>query len=196
MNRLARSMTVWLCLLTLLGIGLRVPSASAEVRVSSLFNNDMVFQRNMPLKIWGTATPGEKVEVQLGDHKGSADTDEFGNWMVTLSSLKEGKKPAPDDLGEEHAHVYQYRHGGSVGLFRAVQHGTGALGISGPRGRIEGQLSGYPGDSPTAPDFRRSASRCGREPGPYVHRRRRAVARQWPFTSPARSTRNWVFRWG
>jgi sialate O-acetylesterase len=65
--------------------------ASADVRVSNLFNNDMVFQRNMPLKIWGSATPGEKVNVQLGVDKGSATADELGNWMVTLPPLKEGK---------------------------------------------------------------------------------------------------------
>lgn len=58
--------------------------ALAEVLPSALFRDHAVLQRDRPLPIWGTARPGEEIQVALGDAKGSATTDSHGRWVVTL----------------------------------------------------------------------------------------------------------------
>ena len=45
----------------------------------------------MPVPVWGTATPGEKVAVTLeGQTKLTATTDATGKWIVRLTKLKPG----------------------------------------------------------------------------------------------------------
>ena len=51
----------------------------------------MVLQRDMPVKVWGTAEPGERIEVMLDGNNASVIADQEGNWMATLPARKEGK---------------------------------------------------------------------------------------------------------
>lgn len=62
----------------------------AEVQLAAVFGDNMVLQRDQPVKIWGWASPGEKIEVLLNGHHGKARADKEGNWMVTLPSMKAG----------------------------------------------------------------------------------------------------------
>ncbi|MEM6799744.1 MAG: sialate O-acetylesterase, partial [Planctomycetota bacterium] len=57
---------------------------SAEVRLPALFGDHMVLQRDMPLPVWGWASPGESVKVTLGDASATATTSDDGAWRVTL----------------------------------------------------------------------------------------------------------------
>ncbi|WP_242691560.1 sialate O-acetylesterase [Desertivirga arenae] len=50
----------------------------------------MILQRDMPLKIWGWATPGEKVSVSFNKKAVSTTTGANGKWQVTLPSMKAG----------------------------------------------------------------------------------------------------------
>lgn len=84
-----------LCLSVLLL--LLAPLAQAELKVANVFSNHMVLQQEVPIRVWGWATPGEKVEVSLakgadaiGD-TGTAGKD--GKWMIELAPLKADGKP-------------------------------------------------------------------------------------------------------
>lgn len=58
--------------------------AVAEVALASVFGDQMILQRDMPLQVWGTAEPGETVEVRVGNLRESIAADDAGKWLVTL----------------------------------------------------------------------------------------------------------------
>ena len=58
---------------------------TADVRLPLLLSDNMVLQRDKPVRIWGWADPGEKVTVTLGDQTKGTTADERGHWSVTLS---------------------------------------------------------------------------------------------------------------
>ena len=62
--------------------------SAASVRLPKVISSNMVLQREMPVKIWGEATPGEKVTINFGEQVKSATTLENGKWFVTLDPLK------------------------------------------------------------------------------------------------------------
>lgn len=72
--------------------------AAAEVKPHALFTDHMVFQRGMPLPVWGTADPGESITVDLeltvpgGGHKARTVTSagKDGKWMVKLDAVQKG----------------------------------------------------------------------------------------------------------
>jgi sialate O-acetylesterase len=64
--------------------------ALADVSLPSIFGDNMVLQRDLPIPVWGTASPGEKVTVTLGSDSQSATASPDGHWRVNLSPLKAG----------------------------------------------------------------------------------------------------------
>lgn len=72
------------------------PLASpAAISLPPLFSDHMVFQRAMPLTIWGQADKGEKVTAFLGDREiGSATADDQGRWKIIAAAPEAG--PLPD----------------------------------------------------------------------------------------------------
>jgi sialate O-acetylesterase len=67
------------------------PSALlAAILPSPLFGDHAVLQRDVPVPVWGTADPGEKITVQCGDAKASASADADGRWRATLPPLSIG----------------------------------------------------------------------------------------------------------
>ena len=65
-------------------------AALADVKPSTLFSDHMVLQSGMPVPVWGTADPGEKVTVGFLKQKKSVIAGKDGKWMVRLSKLKPG----------------------------------------------------------------------------------------------------------
>ncbi len=80
-----------------------INAAKAEVKLAPIFTDNMVLQRDKPIPVWGTAKPGEKVEVTLMRQsitlhpfdtreallktiKTTADAN--GNWKVALEATK------------------------------------------------------------------------------------------------------------
>ncbi len=61
----------------------------AEVKPNALFTDNMVLQRDKPVKVWGTAADGEKVSVGIGDRTAEA-TAANGKWEVELKPLSAG----------------------------------------------------------------------------------------------------------
>jgi sialate O-acetylesterase len=64
----------------------------ADVKVNSLFSDNMVLQRNAEVPVWGKADEGEKVTVEFAGQTVSAVTQN-GQWLVKLKSLKASNVP-------------------------------------------------------------------------------------------------------
>jgi len=62
--------------------------ARADVKVPTIFGDNMVLQRDVELPVWGQAAPGEKVTVSIGDASASATADKDGAWAVKLPAMK------------------------------------------------------------------------------------------------------------
>ncbi len=63
-------------------------AVQADVRVTNLFTDHMVLQRDIPCPVWGTAEAGETVTVKLGASEGTATADAAGKWSVKLPAMK------------------------------------------------------------------------------------------------------------
>jgi len=66
------------------------PWARAEVRLPSLFSENMVLQAGAKDPVWGTADPNEKVTVTLGSTQATATADASGRWKVEIGPLEPG----------------------------------------------------------------------------------------------------------
>ncbi|WP_263382334.1 sialate O-acetylesterase [Granulicella arctica] len=62
----------------------------AEISLPKILSSHMVLQRDKPLHIWGSGTPGEAVSVTFHNGKGSAVVDELGRWSVELPVERAG----------------------------------------------------------------------------------------------------------
>ncbi|KQY79365.1 sialate O-acetylesterase [Pelomonas sp. Root1444] len=71
-------------------LALLAATAQAEVRLAEVFGEHMVLQRDRPLRVWGQATPGKTLTVDLGGHTGTARVGADGRWRVQLAPLPAG----------------------------------------------------------------------------------------------------------
>ena len=53
----------------------------------------MVIQRDKPVRVWGWASPGEKVTVSFGGQTKSAVADQGRSWKVTFAAMAANSKP-------------------------------------------------------------------------------------------------------
>ncbi|MET0656497.1 MAG: 9-O-acetylesterase, partial [Pseudoxanthomonas sp.] len=79
--------------------------AQARIELPLLFSDGAVVQRDQPLRIWGWATPGAKVEVLFDGRKASAHTDNEGAWRVELPAHAAGGPYALQVSGDGQAMV-------------------------------------------------------------------------------------------
>lgn len=70
--------------------GLLATGAAAEVRLSGIFGDHMVLQRDAPIRVWGRADAGQAVHVTLGRHRGRAVAGADGRWSVVLPAMPAG----------------------------------------------------------------------------------------------------------
>ena len=65
---------------------------SAQIKLASVFGDNMVLQRNSEVKIWGKASAGQKLTVTpaWSKMKVSVTTDEKGNWTAKLKTIEAG----------------------------------------------------------------------------------------------------------
>ena len=76
--------------------------AMAQVRVPRLVSDGMVLQREMPIRIWGFAAPGERVTVKFDGETAGGVTQDDGRWVVMLSPKKAGGPYTMDIDGINH----------------------------------------------------------------------------------------------
>ena len=65
-------------------------TAVAGVSVPKMFSDHAVLQRDIPLRVWGTASPGEAVTVSVAGQDAKAAADAQGRWTVRLAPLSAG----------------------------------------------------------------------------------------------------------
>lgn len=65
-------------------------ASGGPVRLASIFTDNMVFQREAPIRVWGEAAPGARVQVSLAGKSARARADEAGKWLATLPELAAG----------------------------------------------------------------------------------------------------------
>lgn len=76
----------------LIFVFLFVPSnpVFSQIRLPKLISDGVVLQRNEKVKIWGWASPNEKVNLQFQSKTYSTEADHEGNWSVLLPAQKAG----------------------------------------------------------------------------------------------------------
>jgi sialate O-acetylesterase len=68
-------------------------TAFAAVKPAGVFTDYTVLQQNEPVRIWGTATPGEKVTVQFAGQEKNTVASDRGEWQVTLDPMPASSEP-------------------------------------------------------------------------------------------------------
>lgn len=61
-----------------------------QVRLPRLVSNGMILQREIPVNIWGWASPGEKVELSFNSQTFETSTTAEGKWKIVLPEQKAG----------------------------------------------------------------------------------------------------------
>jgi rhamnogalacturonan acetylesterase len=56
----------------------------------SVFSDHMVMQRDLPLPVWGSATPAATVNVKFAGQSATATADAQGHWRTAISALPAG----------------------------------------------------------------------------------------------------------
>ena len=62
-------------------------SLRADVKMPSIFSDNMVLQQGKPVPVHGTAAPSETITVEICGQRKQATADAAGNWRVTLEPL-------------------------------------------------------------------------------------------------------------
>lgn len=79
--------------LTLLAFLSVFSSASAAVKLPSIFTDHMVLQRDKAVPVWGKAAQGEEVVVEFAGQKKTTTADAAGKWQVKLDPLSANAEP-------------------------------------------------------------------------------------------------------
>ena len=64
----------------LLGCG----TSRAELKLPQLFGNNMVVQREQPVRVWGESSPNAEIKLTLGSTGVTAHADSAGRWQTSL----------------------------------------------------------------------------------------------------------------
>ena len=72
-----------------LGVLAGAQSLKADVRLPKL-SDGMILQRDKPLKIWGWATPGEKINISFNKKTYNTVTGTDGTWQIAVKAMAAG----------------------------------------------------------------------------------------------------------
>lgn len=70
----------------------------AEIRLPAVFGSHMVIQRDIPLKIWGRAEPGEVIRLHMAGQTVDAKADMSGRWSAFFKAMEAGGEPLTLDI--------------------------------------------------------------------------------------------------
>jgi sialate O-acetylesterase len=62
----------------------------ANITLPKIFGDNMVFQRNKPIPVWGWGSPNEKITIRFNHQVKTITTDLNGNWKVNLDKESAG----------------------------------------------------------------------------------------------------------
>ena len=65
-------------------------SIRAEIKLPGYFTDNMMLQRDMPIKIWGWGNRYETVTVSIHDQKVNTRCKKDGTWEIILSPIPYG----------------------------------------------------------------------------------------------------------
>lgn len=69
---------------------LQTNAVISQIRLPRLVSDGVVLQRNEKVKIWGWASPKEKIKLQFKSKNYTAKADQNGNWTIVLPAQKAG----------------------------------------------------------------------------------------------------------
>ena len=92
MNPSKRGLSILSALLTVVFTA-HAQQPATKLRLPSILSDHMVIQRDVPVRVWGWAKPGETVNVVLGQATASAKTDGNGQWLATLGKVTGSGSP-------------------------------------------------------------------------------------------------------
>lgn len=75
----------------LLSVALSVDAG--ELKLSPVFGDHMVLQRDMPVKVWGSADPGAAISVKFSSQTKTVNAGSDGSWMATLDPMTASTEP-------------------------------------------------------------------------------------------------------
>lgn len=73
-----------------LSVFFAAPLRAAELKLSGMFTENMVLQRDREVPIWGWADPGEKLTVKIAEKEYPATADDKGRWKVMVGPFPAG----------------------------------------------------------------------------------------------------------
>lgn len=84
MNRFFITAVLWLTTIT----------ATAQLKLPSIFTDQMVLQYGKVVNVWGWAAPGSKVDITFMHRSYSAITNANGEWTIKLAAVRAGASGA------------------------------------------------------------------------------------------------------
>ena len=85
-----------------LAVLLIIPAAFAQVRLPQLISDGMILQRDVPVNVWGWATPAEKIAVVFNGKRYTAVARPNSVWQIRLDATKAGGPYTMDIRGVNH----------------------------------------------------------------------------------------------
>ncbi|MDR1504392.1 MAG: 9-O-acetylesterase [Prevotella sp.] len=79
----------------------------AEVKLPRIFSDNMVLQRDKPIKVWGWADKNETVEVSFLDQQKKVKADKNGNWTILLTPVSHGGPYTMQVKGKNNSITFQ-----------------------------------------------------------------------------------------
>ncbi len=68
-------------------------SGAASLTVSEMYSDGAVLQRDKPVRVWGGASPGARIDVAFAGGQASTRASSTGEWLVELASLPASSEP-------------------------------------------------------------------------------------------------------
>ena len=66
---------------------------NGQLKFDKIFSDNMVLQRDKPIKIWGIAKPGSIIQVSKGNQKKITKTKSDATWFVIFNAEKANTSP-------------------------------------------------------------------------------------------------------
>src|SRR5690349_18645235 len=71
-------------------VGVLINNAPCQVSLPRILRDSMILQRDTKVKVWGWASPGEKIVIKFNNKTYKTTTGSNGNWLIQLAPSKAG----------------------------------------------------------------------------------------------------------